>query len=116
MAAKFAGELQAEARQGYLIVHKASGTVLKNEVKGHTLRIANVQYQRSINTSVGTVTVHLPRPGTSFAAVVGVDSNDVGYYSNAGRGSVVASVEIAGKKAFASRVMHEGMAGVPLNR
>jgi alpha-galactosidase len=114
VAAKFAGELQAEARQGYLIVHKASGTVLKNEVKGHALRIANVQYQRGINTSVGTVTVHLPRPGTSFAAIVGVDSNDVGYYSNAGRGSAVASVEVAGKKVFTSGVLHEGMAGVPL--
>jgi hypothetical protein len=89
VAAKFVGELQAELRQGYLIVHQASGTVLKNEVKGHTLRIANTQYRRGINTSVGTGHGAPPRPGTSFAAVVGADSNDVGYYSNAERGSVV---------------------------
>ena len=115
VAAKFAGEAQAGVRQGYLIVRTASGTLLKNEVKGHTLRIASTPYQRGINTSAGTVTVHLPGAGGSFAAVVGVDSNDVGYYSNAGRGSVVASVEVAGKKVFASVVLHEGMEGVPLN-
>ncbi|MGO9272837.1 MAG: NPCBM/NEW2 domain-containing protein, partial [Terriglobia bacterium] len=115
VAAKFAGESPVGLRQGCLIVHTASGQVLKNEVKGHTLRIANTPYQRGINASVGTVTVHLPGPGKSFAAVVGVDGNDVGYYSNAGRGSVVASVEVAGKQVFASAVLHEAMTGVPLN-
>jgi alpha-galactosidase len=115
VAAKFAGAAPVGLRQGYLIVNAAAGTVLKNEVKGHILRIANTQYQRGINAPVGTVTVHLPGPGKSFVAVVGVDGNDVGYYSNAGRGSVVASVEIAGKKVFASPVLHEAMAGVPLN-
>jgi alpha-galactosidase len=115
VAAKFAGKSQVGLRQGYLIVREASGTVLKNAVKGHVLRIANTQYQRGINAPVGTVTVHLPGPGKSFAAVVGVDSNDVGYYSNAGRGSVVTSVEVAGKRVFVSAVLHEAIAGVPLN-
>jgi hypothetical protein len=49
--------------------------------------------------------VHLPGPGASFAAVIGVDSNDVGYYSNAGRGEVVASVEVNGKKVLTSAVL-----------
>jgi alpha-galactosidase len=114
VAAKFAGQPPVEIEPGFLIVQEASGTVLKNGIKGHTLRIANTPYQRGINASVGTVTVHLPGPGKSFTTVVGVDSNDVGYYSNAGRGSVVASVEIAGKQAFASAMLHEGMEGVPL--
>ena len=114
VAAKFAGQPPVEIEQGFLIVQEASGTFLKNRIKGHTLRIANTPYQRGINASVGTVTVHLPGPGKSFTTVVGVDSNDVGYYSNAGRGSVVTSVEIAGKQAFASAMLHEGMEGVPL--
>jgi len=115
VAAKFAGEAQVGLTQGYFIVHEGSGRALKNEIKGHLLRIANTQYQRGINTSAGTLTVHLPGPGKSFAAVVGVDSNDVGYYSNVGRGSVGASVEVAGRKVFTSAVLHEGMAGVPLS-
>ncbi|HEV3275485.1 MAG TPA: alpha-galactosidase [Terriglobia bacterium] len=114
VAAKFAGQAPVGVKQGFLIVQRASGTVLKNGIKGHTLRIASTPYQRGINASEGTVTVHLPGPGKSLTAVVGVDSNDVGYYSNAGRGSVVASVEIAGKQAFASALLHEGMEGVPL--
>jgi alpha-galactosidase len=114
VAAKFAGEPPAAIKQGYLIVPKGSGAISKNEIKGHVFRIANTPYQRGINASAGTVTVHLPAPGKSFAAVVGVDSNDVGYYSNAGQGSVADSVEVAGKKVFASTVLHEGMPGVPL--
>ncbi|MGD0696329.1 MAG: alpha-galactosidase [Terriglobia bacterium] len=114
-AAKFLGEAPAESRQGYLLVHNASGSLLKNGIKGHPFRIVNTEYQRGINLpSVGTLLVHLPRPGRTIEAVVGVDSNDVGYYSNAGKGSVVASVELAGKEAFHTEVMHEGMVGVPL--
>jgi hypothetical protein len=113
VAAKFAGKPEAAISQGYVIV-RASHTVFKNEIKGHALRIANTQYQKGINASVGTVTVHLPGGGASFAAVIGVDSNDVGYYSNAGRGAVVASVGVEGKKVFTSAVLHEGMVGVPL--
>ena len=45
--------------------------------------------------SPGEITAILPSGANLFRAVIGVDSNDVGYYSNAGRGSVVASVESA---------------------
>jgi alpha-galactosidase len=114
-AAKFLGEVPAEPREAYLLVHNASDSVLRNGIKGHPFRIVNTEYRRGINLPmVGTVIVHLPRPGRSFEAVVGVDSNDVGYYSNAGKGSVVATVELGGKGVFQTAVMHEGMAGVPL--
>jgi alpha-galactosidase len=113
VTAKFAGKPDAAISQGYLIV-RGSRAVFKNEIKGHALRIANTQYQRGINASVGTITVHLPGPGASFAAVIGVDSNDVGYYSNAGRGQVVASVGVNGNAVFTSAALREGMTGVPL--
>ena len=113
VAAKFAGKPVAAVNQGYIIV-RASRAVFKNEIKGHALRISNTQYQRGINATVGTVTVHLPGPGASFAAVIGVDGNDVGYYSSAGRGEVVASVGVEGRKVFTSAVLREGIVGVPL--
>ena len=115
VAAKFAGEPPAAIKQGYLIVQKGHDSISKNEIKGASSALQIRQYQRGINASAGIVTVHLPGPGKSFAAVVGVDSNDVGYYSNAGRGSVTDSVEVAGKKVFSSAVLHEGMPGVPVN-
>jgi hypothetical protein len=46
---------------------------------------------------------------------VGIDSNDLGYYSNVGRGAAVASVEVAGKTLFKTQPLHEGMAGVPIH-
>jgi len=48
--------------------------------------------------------------------VAGVDGNDLGYYSNGGRGSVVAMVEANGQELFHSPVLHEGLAGVPGGR
>jgi alpha-galactosidase len=63
---------------------------------------------------VGKVKVVLPGPARSFEAVAGVDSRDSGYYSNFGRGAVVASVEVNGKEPFRSAVMREGMPGVPV--
>ena len=59
--------------------------------------------------------VHLPEPADVFEAIVRVDSNRVtAFYSNAGRGSVIATVEIWGQEVFRSNTMCEGMVGVPL--
>ena len=58
--------------------------------------------------------VHLPSAGKAFRAVVGVDSNDVGYYTNEGRGSLIASVEVGGEERFRSPVLREGIPGVPV--
>lgn len=114
-AAKFEGKAETKPAEGYLIVSVKSGTVEKDGIKGHLLRIADRIYRRGLHCpSEGEVVVHLPRPGKSFEAVVGLDSNDVGYYSNAGRGSVIASVEIGGKEVFRSAVMREGLPGVPV--
>ena len=114
-AAKFAGQPEVRPARGYLEVSLAHGPIEKNAVKGHSLLIFHEHYRRGLYCpSEGEVVVHLPQPGRWFEAVVGVDSNDVGYYSNSGRGSVIASVEVGGKEVFRSAVMHEGLAGVPV--
>jgi alpha-galactosidase len=113
--AKFEGQPETKPAEGFLIVSLKRGSVEKNGIKGHLLRIANRDYRHGLHCpSEGEVVVYLPGPGKSFEAVVGLDSNDVGYYSNAGRGSVIASVEMRGKEVFRSPVMREGMPGVPV--
>ena len=114
-AAKFAGRPETIPARGYLEVALKSGTLGKNGVQGRTLRILHAQYGRGLHCpSEGHIVVHLPGPAESFEAVVGVDSNDVGYYSNSGRGSVIAAIEVRGKEVFRSEVLREGLAGVPV--
>ncbi|MBZ5565983.1 MAG: alpha-galactosidase, partial [Acidobacteriia bacterium] len=114
-AAKFAGQPEVRPARGYLEVSLAHGPIEKNAVKGHSLLIFHEHYRRGLYCpSEGEVVVHLPQPGRWFEAVVGVDSNDVGYYSNSGRGSVIASVEVGGKEVLRSAVVREGLAGVPV--
>ena len=112
--AKFLGDAVAAPAESYLLVY-ASGEVTKNEVEGHRFRIVDRDYSRGLHfSSDGKVRVELAAPARSFEAVVGVDSNDIGYYSNVGRGAVVASVDVAGKTPFHTEVLHEGLPGVPV--
>jgi alpha-galactosidase len=53
---------------------------------------------------VSKVVVHLPGPGKTFMAVAGVDSND---NTSGGKGSVVFSVSVGGKKTFQSNLLKE---------
>jgi alpha-galactosidase len=116
VAAKFEGQPQPASDRGSLLPHLKFGLPEKNIRQGHTLRIADQSFLRGIHCpSVGTIDVHLPAPGNRFTALVGVDSNDVAYYSSLGRGQVIASVEVNGKQVFRSPVMHEGLAGVPID-
>jgi len=115
VSAKLLGEVTPNPPQSYLLPYIQSGTLSKNEVEGHHFRIVNQEYSRGLHfPSDGKVRVVLSSPARSFEAVVGVDSNDIGYYSNVGRGAVVASVGVAGKSAFHTQVLHEGLAGVPI--
>ena len=110
VAAKFQGKAEVKSAEGYLIVYTASGVVQKNGVSNRQLRILDKVYARGLHCpSVGRVVVHLPSPGKTFDAVVGVDSNDVSYYDNSSRGSIVAAVLVGEKEAFRSAVMREGM-------
>ena len=92
-AAKFAAEVTPSAPESSLLVYTQSGPITKNEVQGHHLLIADKEYTRGLHfSSDGKVRVMLSAPARWFEAIVGVDSNDLGYYSNAGRGSVVVVV------------------------
>ena len=125
-AAKFEGIPETKRAVGYLMVYLKAGQVGKNQVstQGYgiyatgtsPLQVADKEYRQGLHCpSEGRVVVHLPAPGKDFEAIVGVDSNQVkGFYSNAGRGSVIATVEVGGKEVFRSGVMHEGMPGRPV--
>jgi alpha-galactosidase len=124
VTAKFEGRNMTEVSRPYLVVGSHLGSIEKDGVTGQdtgsnkpvSLRIGNKVYDRGLHfPKVGEVVVHLPEPGKSFDALTGVDSNDLGYYSNRGEGSVIASVEVNGVKAFTSSVMREGMAAVPVH-
>jgi hypothetical protein len=113
VAAKFLGEAGPKPAEGYLMSYIRSGSLSKNGIQGRPFRIVDRDYRRGLHfPSEGKVVVVLPGPGKTVDAIVGVDSNDVGYYSNVGRGAVVASVEVEGKGSFRSEVMREGMPGV----
>src|SRR5437588_3173304 len=97
VAAKLQGKPQIEPPQGYLMIYNKSGLVERNGVtgvRGHfPLRIGDKEYDRGFYMpSVGKVTVHLPGPGQTFEAEVGVDSNDKGYMSHRGQGNVVRAI------------------------
>ena len=112
--AKFLGRPDTRPAAAQLLVYTKTGTIDRNRRRDRTFRIADKQYEHGLAMpSPGEILVRLPGPGAAFEAVVGVDSNDLGYYSNAGRGSVVASVEVVGRETFRSAVLHEGVPGVP---
>lgn len=121
--AKFAGVGEQQPYHGHLTVSLKSGRLLKNmattkvyhlDLGALPLRIADKQFERGLYcASVGDVVVHLPSSGKTFSATFGVDSNRVtSFYSNAGRGRVIGSVNVGGQRRFQSEVMREGMAGV----
>ena len=92
-----------------LIVLANNDEVSRNGRRRGPLNIAGTKYRRGLFChAVSKVIVRLPSPGKTFTAVVGVDTNE---QTSGGRGSVIFSVTVAGKEAFRSKVMKEGMAG-----
>lgn len=114
-SAKFDGAAVASPPHPYITVRLASGALERNRRHTVKMQIAGHVYDEGIvMPSPGEIVVHLPSPARSFEAVVGVDSNDLGYYSNAGRGNVIASIEANGNESFRSEVLHEGTPPVPM--
>lgn len=102
--------------EAHLTVTPAPGILARNNLAGRPFRIAAPEYTAGIALRApGEILVTLPAAAARFEAIVGVDSNDLGYYANAGRGSVVASVLLADHEVFRSTTLHEGLAGVPIN-
>ena len=114
--AKFLGIPDDYVAPPHLLVHLKSGVLERNGIKNRFFNIAGERFERGIAMpSPGEIVVSLPAAAARFSAVVGVDSNDLGYYSNGGRGSVIASVEANGQPLFQSAVLREGLAGVPIS-
>jgi alpha-galactosidase len=113
IAAKFEGAAPAESQMSGLTVLANNDPVLRNtRGEGRPLTIAQTAYDRGLYChAVSHVLVRLPKPGKTFTAVVGVDSNP---QTISGQGSIVFSVRVGGQQAFKSEVMHEGLAGVPV--
>ena len=109
-AAKFAGVKDEMPLQQGIHVISNNDAVQMNARGGKPLKIADKQYTRGLYCHAPSkLVVYLPQPGKSFEAVAGVDSND---QTGGGRGSVIFGVEVAGKAAWQSELMREGMQGV----
>lgn len=112
VGAKFEGKVvEAEPAAG-LVVMANHDPVQLNSRNGRPMKIADTEYARGLYChATSKIRVRLPGPGKLFSAVAGVDHNSD---TSGGRGSVVFSVSVGGKKAFESGVMHGGEPGVPV--
>jgi alpha-galactosidase len=111
-AAKFEGKTDATPPAVGLVVVANNDPVQQNGRAAKPLQIGDKQYSRGLFChAVSKVIVRLPGAAKSFAATIGVDSNE---QTRPGRGSVVFSVNVGEKKVFTSPVMREGMPGVPV--
>jgi len=112
-AARFEGTQTLPARRPGLLVLANNDAVQQNARGGKPLRIVDAEYTRGLYChAVSKVAVRLPGKGKTFAAVIGVDSNE---QTRRGRGSIVFSVAVSGKETYRSGVMREGMPGVPVS-
>lgn len=110
---RFAGRPASPAAAPGLIVLANHDPLQLNARGGRPMNIAGANYQRGLYCHANSrVVVRLPGPGKLFKAIIGVDSND---QTSGGRGSVVFAVSREGKELFASPVLHEGTAGVPVS-
>ncbi len=114
--AKFAGRSEALPPESNLLLLLKPGAFARRNIQGHPFLIAGRTFADGIAMrSKGEIQIQVPSGASRFQAVLGVDGNDIGYYSNAGRGSVVASVVVDGKELYRSPVLHEGLPGIPLD-
>ncbi len=114
--AKLLAQAPAQPVRSQMLVSLKRGSLGKNRIRGRRFRIHDREFDGGIAMpSPGEIHVILDRPAAAFDAIVGVDSNDLGYYSNQGRGGVQAVVEVAGREVFRSPILSEGLPGVPIH-
>jgi alpha-galactosidase len=111
-AARFQGVVEPVKVEPGLLVLANNDPVQKNARAGKPMRIADRQYTRGLYChATSKIVVRLPGPAKEFTATAGVDSNE---NTSGGRGSVVFAVKVGGKEAFRSKLLREGMPGVPV--
>jgi len=114
--AKLLGQPDSTPAVPHLMVYTRTGALARHRIADRAFRIASQEFPDGLAMmSPGEVLVRLPSPGARFQAIAGIDSNDLGYYSHAGRGSVIASVAVSGREPFRSPVLREGMPGIPVS-
>jgi alpha-galactosidase len=115
-AARFRAEAGTRAESPYMAVRLKRGAIERNRRRGVPFLVAGRKFEGGVALpSPGEVEVHLPAPATRFEAEAGVDSNDLGYYSNAGRGNVVLTVESGGRELARTAPMREGTPATPVS-
>jgi alpha-galactosidase len=115
VSAKFLGVAgPAPQEKSFLEAHLKPNALVRDRIEGHPLLIVDQKFDNGIAMrSPGEIVVRLSQAAARLEGTVGVDSNDLGYYANTGRGSVVASIEAAGRQLYESQTLHEGVKGVP---
>jgi len=112
VAAKIEQAPQSQPLGPGLHVLSAYGPVTANAHADLPLKLGGKVYARGFYCHANSrIAVRLTGPGKVFSASVGVNSN---HMTIPGRGSIVCSVHVAGKEAFRSAVLHEGMAPAPV--
>jgi len=87
--------------------------VQKNGRFGRGLKSGGTEFTRGLFCHAPShLIIRLPGPAKTFSAVIGVDSNE---QTMPGKGSIVFSAKTGDKQVFASEVMREGMAAVPVS-
>jgi alpha-galactosidase len=113
--AKFLGVQNPAPSVPYLRADLKGGELLEDRIDGLPLMIATQKFSQGLAMrSPGEVVIEMPSGIRSFEAVVGVDSNEIDYHGNAGRGSVRGSIDLHGEQRYLSPVLHEGMPGIPV--
>ncbi|HEX8983775.1 MAG TPA: hypothetical protein VF767_00020, partial [Bryobacteraceae bacterium] len=96
--AKLFGRPVPRAMEPHLLVRGMSESIGRHRIRDRAFLIGGRNFDDGIHMpSPGEILVRLPSPAAVFESSVGVDGNDLGYYANAGRGSVIASVESGGR-------------------
>jgi hypothetical protein len=90
-----------------LDVYANNDRVTQNGRGDKRMKIGDKEYARGLYChAISQVAVHLPGPGKTFTAVVGLDHNDD---TTRGKGSVVFTVKVKDKVAFQSEGAHPRM-------
>jgi len=113
--AKLLDQPAAAPVRNHMTPHLKRGSLEKDRIRGRALRIKDREFERGVvMPGPGEIHVVLEAPAASFEAMVGVDSNDLGYYANQGRGGVEASVQVGGREVFRSPYLKEGVPAAPV--
>jgi alpha-galactosidase len=97
------------AAAGLLVLANHDAVLLNGRPDGRPLKIGQSEFRKGLLCHAPSkLVVTLPGPAKKFSSTVGVDAN-------AGGGSIVFAVKLAGKELFRSPVMRGGAAGMPVS-